>query len=161
MQSNAFTRNSTLHRLSWQFCSNCADQDIPYCYGARRCFVVFVVTLSWSRLFLVVPSLTYVFNFFFTLAYISLRFCTHAVFRTNFCVYFLFLPWWLSFPFQDLRKYSNIYPTRCNVTQFILCGNCSTCFGWYHHPKYVEQFPDKINCVTLHLVGYILEYWIR
>jgi hypothetical protein len=24
-----------------------------------------------------------------------------------------------------------------------------------HH---VEQFPDKINCVTLHLVGYTLEY---
>jgi hypothetical protein len=22
----------------------------------------------------------------------------------------------------------------------------------------MEQFPDKINCVTLHLVGYILEY---
>jgi hypothetical protein len=91
-----------------------------------------------------------------------------------------------------------------NVTQFILSGNCSTCFGWYlhpssgaqttvstasgichtviatcrysskhtvnavwqtpdaaytvvcapddgwrYHPKYVEQFPDKINCVTL------------
>jgi hypothetical protein len=33
-------------------------------------------------------------------------------------------------------EYSNIYPTRCNVTQFILSGNCSThiCFGWYHHP---------------------------
>jgi hypothetical protein len=31
--------------------------------------------------------------------------------------------------------YSNIYPTRCNVTQFILYGNCSTCFGWYHHPS--------------------------
>jgi hypothetical protein len=69
-----------------------------------------------------------------------------------------------------------------NVTQFILSGNCSTCFGWYHHPslgaqttvstafgichtvtatcypKHVEQFPDKINRVTLHLVGYILEY---
>jgi hypothetical protein len=29
---------------------------------------------------------------------------------------------------------------------------------WWYHPKYVEQFPDKINCVTLHLVGYILEY---
>ena len=28
--------------------------------------------------------------------------------------------------------------------------------GWYH-PKHVEQFPDKINCVTLHLVGYRLE----
>jgi hypothetical protein len=25
--------------------------------------------------------------------------------------------------------------------------------------KHVEQFPDKINCVTLHLVGYILEYY--
>jgi hypothetical protein len=23
---------------------------------------------------------------------------------------------------------------------------------------HVEQFPDKINCVTLHIVGYILEY---
>jgi hypothetical protein len=31
--------------------------------------------------------------------------------------------------------YSNIYPTKCNVTQFILSGNCSTCFGWYHHPS--------------------------
>jgi hypothetical protein len=29
--------------------------------------------------------------------------------------------------------------------------------GWYH-PKHVEQFPDKINCGTLHIVGYILEY---
>jgi len=30
-------------------------------------------------------------------------------------------------------------------------------FWWYHHPKYVEQFPDRINCVTLYLVGYILD----
>jgi len=26
-----------------------------------------------------------------------------------------------------------IYPTKSNVTQFILSGNCSTCFEWYHH----------------------------
>jgi hypothetical protein len=26
--------------------------------------------------------------------------------------------------------------------------------------KHVEQFPDKIKCVALHLVGYILEYKI-
>jgi hypothetical protein len=32
-------------------------------------------------------------------------------------------------------SYSNIYPITCNVTQFILSGNCSTCFGWYHHPS--------------------------
>jgi len=30
-----------------------------------------------------------------------------------------------------------------------------------YHPRYVEQFPDKINCVTLHLVGYILEYDVK
>jgi len=29
--------------------------------------------------------------------------------------------------------YSNMYLTRCNVTQFILSKNCSECFGWYLH----------------------------
>jgi hypothetical protein len=29
--------------------------------------------------------------------------------------------------------------------------------GWWYHSKHVEHFSDKINCVTLHLVGYILE----
>jgi hypothetical protein len=27
-----------------------------------------------------------------------------------------------------------------------------------YHPKHAEQFPDKIKYVTLHLVGYVLEY---
>jgi len=31
--------------------------------------------------------------------------------------------------------YSNIYPTICNVTHFILSGNCSTCFACYYHPS--------------------------
>jgi hypothetical protein len=35
---------------------------------------------------------------------------------------------------------------------------CAPDDGWWYHPKHVEQFPDKINCVTLHLIGYILEY---
>ena len=35
---------------------------------------------------------------------------------------------------------------------------CAPDGGWRYHPKHVEQFPDKINCVTLRLVGYILEY---
>jgi len=35
---------------------------------------------------------------------------------------------------------------------------CASDDGWRYHPKHVEQFPDKINCVTLQLVGYILEY---
>jgi hypothetical protein len=32
---------------------------------------------------------------------------------------------------------------------------------WWYQPKHVKQFPDKINCVSLHLVGYILEYILR
>jgi hypothetical protein len=35
---------------------------------------------------------------------------------------------------------------------------CVPDYEWRYHPKYVEQFSDKINCVMLHLVGYILEY---
>jgi hypothetical protein len=34
---------------------------------------------------------------------------------------------------------------------------CASDDGWRYHPKHVEQFPDKINCVTLHLVEYILK----
>ena len=34
---------------------------------------------------------------------------------------------------QEKHLYSNIYPTRCNVTQFISSVNCSTCFGGYHN----------------------------
>jgi hypothetical protein len=35
---------------------------------------------------------------------------------------------------------------------------CAPDDGWWYHPKHVEQFPDNIICVMLHLVGYILEY---
>ena len=35
---------------------------------------------------------------------------------------------------------------------------CAPDNGWRYHPKHVEQFTDKINCVTLHVVGYMLEY---
>ena len=28
---------------------------------------------------------------------------------------------------------------------------CAPDDGWWYHPKHVEQFPDKINCVTLHV----------
>jgi len=35
---------------------------------------------------------------------------------------------------------------------------CAPDDGWWYHPKHVEQFPDKTNYVTLHLVGYMLEH---
>jgi len=41
---------------------------------------------------------------------------------------------------------------------WVCCGWRTPDDGWWYHPKHVEQFPDKINCVTLHLVGHILEY---
>jgi hypothetical protein len=38
--------------------------------------------------------------------------------------------WAMTQPSQHkYHVYSSIYQTRCNVTQFILSGNCSTCFG--------------------------------
>ena len=46
------------------------------------------------------------------------------------------------------KEYSIIYPTRCNVTQFILSGNCSTCFGWYHHPSLGAQTSGICKTVT-------------
>jgi hypothetical protein len=36
---------------------------------------------------------------------------------------------------EDVYSNIHVYPTRCNVTQFTLSGNCYTCFGWYHHPS--------------------------
>jgi hypothetical protein len=45
----------------------------------------------------------------------------------------------MPFPLQLPIQYSNIYPTRCHVTQFIISGNCSTCFGQYLHPSSEAQ----------------------
>jgi hypothetical protein len=54
--------------------------------------------------------------------------------------------------------YSNIYPTRCNVTQFILSGNCSTCFGWYHHPSSGAQITVSTASVICHTVTTTCRY---
>jgi len=60
---------------------------------------------------------------------------------------------------EKTRKfYSNIYPTRCNVTQFILSGNCSTCFGWYHHPSSGAQTTVSTASGICHIVIAICRY---
>jgi len=33
---------------------------------------------------------------------------------------------------------------------------CAPDDGWRNHPKHVEQFTGKINCVKSHLVGHLL-----
>jgi hypothetical protein len=51
----------------------------------------------------------------------------------------------------------------CNgVTNTRCCRySCMRCDGGRYQPKNIEQFPDKINCVTLHIVRYILEYHLK
>jgi hypothetical protein len=47
---------------------------------------------------------------------------------------------------------SNIYPKICNVTLFILSGNCSTCFGWCLHPSSGAQTTVSTASVIYHTV---------
>jgi hypothetical protein len=54
--------------------------------------------------------------------------------------------------------YSNIYPTRCNLTQFTLSGNCSTCFGWYDHPSSGAQTTVSTASGICHTVIAICRY---
>jgi len=67
------------------------------------------------------------YNCIYSIWYLSHRYC------------YLPLSWkswnWFECAVGGARQYSNIYPTRCNVTQFFIYGDCSTCFGWYLHPS--------------------------
>jgi len=56
--------------------------------------------------------------------------------------------------FECATAHSNQWQTPDVVDKVV----CAPDDGWRYHPKHVEQFPDKTNCVTLHLAGYILEY---
>jgi hypothetical protein len=54
--------------------------------------------------------------------------------------------------------YSNICPTRCNVTQFILTEKCSTCFAWYHQPSLGAQTTVSTASSICHTVIAICRY---
>ena len=56
------------------------------------------------------------------------------------------------------ENYSNIYPTRCNVTQFSSSGNCSTCFGWYHRSSSGAQTTVPTASGIFHTVIAICRY---
>jgi hypothetical protein len=51
-----------------------------------------------------------------------------------------------------------IYISRCNITQFILSGNCSTCFRWYHHPSSGAQTTVSTASGICHTVTVICRY---
>ena len=60
---------------------------------------------------------------------------------------------------NKLLKIILIYiQTRCNVTQFILSGNCYTCFGWWHHPSSGAQTTVSTASVICHTVTATCRY---
>jgi hypothetical protein len=54
--------------------------------------------------------------------------------------------------------YSDIYPTRCKFTQFILSGKLSICFGWYIHPSSGTQTIVSTTPGICHTVTDICRY---
>jgi hypothetical protein len=65
---------------------------------------------------------------------------------------------WYHHPSLEAQTTVSTAPGICQtVTATCRCSVCAPDDGWWYHPKHVEQFPDKINSVTLHLVGYTLE----
>jgi hypothetical protein len=63
----------------------------------------------------------------------------------NNCIYSI---WYLS----DRYCYLPLLWQIADAVDTVVCAPDD---GWWYHPKHVEQFPDKINCVTLYLFGYI------
>jgi hypothetical protein len=53
---------------------------------------------------------------------------------------------------------SQVVVTVWQIPDAVVTVVCAPNDGLWYHSKHVEQFPDEINCVTLHLVGYRLEY---
>ena len=62
---------------------------------------------------------------------------------------------------SSLSFISNIYPTRSNVTQFILSGNCPSCFGWYIHPPSGAQTTVSTASGICHAVTAICRFCER
>jgi len=61
---------------------------------------------------------------------------------------------------QTSCNFSTIAADSSNGVTDTRCCRYSCLRSWWWVellPEHVEQFPDKINCVTLHLVGYILQ----
>jgi len=74
------------------------------------------------------------------------------------CSCFLLIHLLITYQATFTDMYPNIYPTRCNVTQFILSGICSTCFGRYHHPSSGAQTTVSTASGICHAVIAICRY---
>jgi len=72
----------------------------------------------------------------------------------NNCIYSI---WYFSRHYCYLPLKRQVAVTAWKIPDAVDTVVCAADDGWWYHPKHVERIPDKINCVTLHLVGYILE----
>jgi hypothetical protein len=71
------------------------------------------------------------------------------------CIYNI---WYLSHRYCYLPLWRQVAVTVWQIPNAVDTVVCASDDGWWYHRKHVEQFPDKINCVTLHLVEYTFEY---
>ena len=109
----------------------------------------------WKLLYmfrvLLPPIIRSVYNCIYSIWYLSHRYC--------------YLPLsWRSWNWFECAVGGVHYPqhtqTVWQIPDAVDTVVCASDDGWWYHPKNVEQFPDIINCVKLHLVGYtcILKY---
>jgi hypothetical protein len=74
---------------------------------------------------------------------------------------YIYSIWYLSYGYCYLPLSRQVTVTVWQIIDAVDTVVCAPDDGWWFHPKHIEQFPDKTNCVTLHLVGYILKHiWL-
>jgi len=69
----------------------------------------------------------------------------------NNCIYSIC---YLSHRYCYLPLWRQVALTMWQIPDAVDTVICAPDVGWWYYPKHVEQFPYKINCVTLQLVGY-------
>jgi hypothetical protein len=141
---NSFNKYLKIFWSSFQYISN----------KTQRYTVYFIWKLLY--MFRVVPSpiIRSANNCIYSIQYLSHRYC------------YLLLSWkswsWFECAVGGVTatcpKKRQVAVTVWQIPDAVGTGVCAPHDGWKYHPKHVEQFPDKINRVTLHLAGYILEY---
>jgi len=90
------------------------------------------------------PIIRSAYNCMYSIWYLSHRYC------------YLPLYWksWNCRAVPTLPRYQQVAVTVWQIPDAVDTVVCAPDDGWRYHPKHVERFPGKINCVTLHLVGY-------
>jgi hypothetical protein len=147
-------------KLNLTFMGPCIVRIFKYISNKLQRYTVYYIWRLFY-MFRVVPPLINrsPYNFIYSIWYLSHRYC------------YLTLSWksglsvlWVAYATHStlksvptLPRYRQIAVTVWQIPDAVDTVVCASDNGWKYHPKHVEQFPDIINCVTLYLVGYMLE----